>query len=175
MTTPKRYHPALVTLHWLIALLIFGMLLMGFTRLGGAPNDGAKIQTLSLHMPLGITILALMVLRIFVRLFTKKPAPATAGNPILDKIGVAVHYLLYLAALGMGVSGLGISAQAGLAAIVFQKSGALPPDFSVFPPAIGHAFLAFSLSALILLHVGAALYHQFIRKDGLLERMAFGK
>ncbi|MDX9990679.1 MAG: cytochrome b/b6 domain-containing protein [Anaerolineales bacterium] len=175
MMTPKRYHPALVGLHWLIATLIFVMLLMGYTRLGGTPNDEAKIQTLSLHMPIGITIVALTLIRFGVRLATKKPAPATAGHPLLDKIGVATHYLLYLAALGMGLSGMGIAALAGLLPIVFERSGSLPPDFAAFSPAIGHAFLSFVLSGLVLLHIGAALYHQFIRKDNLLARMWFGK
>lgn len=175
MSAPKRYHPILVSLHWLVALLILGMLVIGFTQLGETPNDEAKIQVLSMHMPIGITILALTLARLVVRFTTSKPAPATAGNPILDKIGVAVHYLLYIAALGMGISGLGISSAAGLPAIVFEKAGALPPDFAAFPPAIGHGFFAYVLSALVLLHIGAALYHQFIRKDGLLSRMGYGK
>lgn len=175
MPTPKQYHPALVTLHWLIAALIIIMLVMGFTQLGSTPNDEAKIQILSLHMPIGITILTLTIVRLFVRFFTRKPAPATAGNPLLDKVGVAVHVLLYIAALGMGISGLGISALAGLPAIVFERSGNLPADFAAFPPAIGHGFLSFVLSGLVLMHIGAALYHQFIRKDNLLARMWFGK
>lgn len=174
MSTQKRYHPALVGLHWLVAALILVMLLVGYTRLGATPNDEAKIQILSLHMPIGITIVALTVIRFVVRLATKKPAPATAGHPLLDKIGGITHYMLYLAALGMGISGMGISALAGLPAIVFERSGSLPADFAAFPPAIGHGFLGFVLSGLIVLHVGAALYHQFIRKDGLLSRMWFG-
>jgi cytochrome b561 len=150
-------------------------LLLGFTQLGATPNDDAKIQTLSLHMPVGISLLVLMVVRLFVRFFTPKPEPATAGNPILDKIGVVVHYLFYLVVIGMGVSGMGTSIQAGLTAIVFERSGALPPDFAVFPPAIGHGFLSYVLTGLVFLHVGAALFHQFIRKDNLLARMWFGK
>jgi cytochrome b561 len=175
MSTPKRYHPALVALHWLIAALIFVMLLMGYTQLGSTPNDDAKIQTLSLHMPIGITLFALTIIRLFVRIFTKKPEPATAGNPLLDKIGVAVHYLLYIVVLGMGLSGMGTSTLAGLPAIVFERTGSLPPDFAVFPPAIGHGFLSYVLSGLVALHIGAALYHQFIRQDNLLARMWFGK
>jgi cytochrome b561 len=175
MSAPKRYNPALVGLHWLVAALIFIMLVMGYTRLGGTPNDAAKIQTLGLHMPIGITIVVLTVIRFAVRLSTKKPAPATAGHPLLDKLGVATHYLLYLAALSMGLSGMGISALAGLPAIVFERSGSLPADFAAFGPAIAHGFLSFVLSGLVLMHIGAALYHQFIRKDNLLARMWFGK
>ena len=175
MPTPTRYNPVLVALHWLLAAMVIIMLMVGLTQLGETPNDDAKIQVLSMHMPIGITILALMLVRLFVRFFTKKPSPASVGNPLLDKVGVGVHYLLYLAVFGMAVSGLGISAQAGLPTIVFEGSGSLPPDFSVFPPADGHGFLAYTLSGLVLLHVGAALYHQFVRRDNLLARMWFGK
>jgi cytochrome b561 len=175
MSTPKRYHPALVALHWLIAALIVIMLLMGYTQLGSTPNDDAKIQTLSLHMPIGITLFGLTIVRLFVRIFTKKPEPATAGHPLLDKIAVAVHYLLYIVVLGMGISGMGTAALAGLFEIVFGRSGSLPADFAAFPPAIGHGFFSYVLSGLVALHIGAALYHQFIRKDNLLARMWFGK
>jgi cytochrome b561 len=175
MSTPKRYHPLLVTLHWLIAALVIFNLLLGFTQLGATPNDDAKIQALSLHMPIGISLLVLMIVRLFVRFFTPKPEPATAGNPILDKIGVVVHYLLYIVVLAMGLTGMGTSALAGLTAIVFERTGTLPPDFAVFPPAIGHGFFSYVLSGLVALHVGAALFHQFIRRDNLLSRMWFGK
>ncbi len=173
--SPKRYHPALVALHWLIALLITLMLLVGYSQLGDTPNDDAKTQILRLHMPIGIAIFLLTIARLFTRIFSKKPAAATTGNAMLDKIGVATHYLLYLLALGMGISGMGISALAGLPEIVFGGAGSLPADFAVFPPAIGHSFLAYLLSGLLALHIGAALYHQFIRKDNLLARMWFGK
>jgi cytochrome b561 len=175
LNTPQRYHPALVGLHWLIAGLIIAMLLIGFTQLSDTPNDEAKVQLLRLHMPIGITILALTILRLLVRIFSKKPAPATTGNPLLDKVGVATHYLLYLLALGMGISGIGISSLAGLPEIVFEGNGNLPADFSAFPPALGHSLFALLLAGLVLLHIGAALYHQFLRKDNLLARMWFGK
>jgi cytochrome b561 len=171
----ERYHPVLVALHWLTALLIIAMLVIGFSQLGDTPNDEAKVQVLSMHMPIGIGLLLLTIIRFFVRLFTPKPAPASAGHLLLDKIGVATHYLLYVAVIGMGLTGMGTSALAGLPDIVFQGNGSLPADFSVFPPALGHGFFAILLSLLLILHIGAALYHQFVRKDGLFKRMGFGK
>jgi cytochrome b561 len=51
----------------------------------------------------------------------------------------------------------------------------LPEDFWVYAPRAGHGITATVLILLIALHVGAALYHQFIRKDNLLARMWFGK
>jgi cytochrome b561 len=175
MTTPKRYHPALVAIHWISAVLIILSLLVGTFVLKWMPNDAAKIPSLAIHMTTGLIILVLTVARVVVRLLTKKPAPATAGNKILDTIGVLTHYLLYLGALGMGISGLGLSMSAGLAQSVFAKIGSLPPDFYVYPMRYGHGFTANAMLALVLLHIGAALYHQVIRKDNLMTRMSFKK
>lgn len=176
MNPPKRYHPVLVALHWVVALLIFFMLAGGKLVLLMMPNTAEKIMPLTGHVSIGIALLFLLVVRFLVRIFTKKPAPADAGHPILNTIGVITHYLLYLAAFGMILSGMGISMSANLLPILFGNSGqALPPDFWVYPPRIGHGITATVLILLVALHIGAALYHQFIRKDGLMGRMWFGK
>jgi len=76
----------------------------------------------------------------------------------------------------MAVSGVSLSMQTGLASIVFFGSGAsLPADFLDFAARMLHGFIAPALLLLILLHVGAAFYHQFALKDNLLSRMWFGK
>jgi cytochrome b561 len=173
--TPKRYHPLLVGLHWLSALLIIFNLLAGTLALKAMPNDAAKRMPLASHMTFGIAILVLTVVRVVVRVSTPKPAPATTGNAILDKIGVATHYLLYLGALGMGISGVGLATQSGLFSSVYGNTGSIPPDFYAFPVRFGHGFTSILLILLVLLHIGAALYHQFIRRDGLFSRMSFGK
>jgi cytochrome b561 len=175
MSTPKRYNPWLVTIHWLTALLFILNLLAGTFVLKWLPNEAAKITPLASHMTIGILILVLTLVRIFVRLTTPAPAHATTGNALLDKIGILTHYLLYLGALGLGISGLGIASQAGLFQSVFGAAGQLPEDFYVFPARYGHGYLANALILLVLLHIGAALFHQFVRKDGLLSRMGYGK
>ncbi len=176
METPKRYHPVLVALHWIMAVLIIFLLLIGNLYMVWLPNDAAKLMPLQMHMLTGITVGVLLVVRFIVRMVTKKPAPATAGHPALDLIGRLTHWGLYLFSLGMVISGMGISATANLPAIVFQGQG-FPPgfDFYDFPPRIGHEFVSYGLFVLVALHIGAALYHQFIRKDNLLSRMWFGK
>lgn len=175
MTPPKRYHPVLVVLHWLSALLIILTLLAALGGLGDMPNTPEKAPMLATHMTMGLTILALTIVRLVTRFTSKKPAPATAGHPIIDKIGAATHWLLYLGALGMGLSGLGIASQSGILPLLGGGEVTLPADFMAYPPRLGHGLVARLLLALIALHIGAALYHQFIRKDGLLGRMWFGK
>jgi cytochrome b561 len=174
---PSRYHPGLVALHWLVAILVLFSLGMGMLVLEEIPNSSPdKIDALRGHMIAGIVILLLMLIRLALRLKTKRPAPATTGNAVLDRLALITHWGFYLLVLLMAASGIATSVQAGLPAIVFGGSGApLPESFSIYVPRMVHGATAGVLLGLVILHAGAALYHQFVRRDNLLSRMWFGK
>ncbi len=171
-----RYHPLLVALHWLIALLIIVALVFGNFRLAEMPNDDPeKLFALRAHMSIGIIVLFLMLFRLATRALSAKPPHASTGNALEDKLGVATHWLFYLLVFAMAGSGLTTAVMAGLPDIVFGGSGApLPEDFSIYPPRVAHGIIATLIGLLLLLHIAAALYHQFVRKDGLFRRMWFG-
>jgi len=172
---PTRYHPIHVALHWLVAIFVIGAFAIGMIYLDSTPNSAPeKVTYLRYHSIWGTTLAVLMVVRLITRFVFKRPAPADAGHPALNTTAKVVHFLLYLGVFGMLLSGAGISAQAGLAN-VFAGQGSLPEDFFIFPPRSGHGLTFSILFLLILIHIGAALYHQFIRKDNLLSRMWFGK
>ncbi|MBN8654983.1 MAG: cytochrome b [Anaerolineae bacterium] len=174
-TTPTRYSPLMVTLHWLTFLLILAEFILGETT-SRIPNDTvAKLTPLAIHMLLGITILLVIITRFVVRMRTPQPAYVSTGSAFLDGLGKCVHYALYLFVFLMALSGLTLSAQAGLPQIVFGGVGSLPSDFYIFPPRLVHEFIAPVLFLLFLLHVGAAFYHQWFLKDKLFSRMWFGK
>jgi cytochrome b561 len=171
-----RYHPLLVALHWLIAVLIIIALVFGSLRLSEMQNDDPeKLFALRAHMSIGIAVLFLMLVRLAMRIFSEKPPHATVGHPLADRLGVVTHWLFYLFVFAMAGSGIATASMAGLPSIVFGGSGApLPEDFSVYPPRIAHGIIATLIGLLLLLHVLAALYHQFVRKDALFRRMWFG-
>lgn len=169
-STPTRYHPLLVTFHWLIALLVFSALAAGFF-VKGLPNEPAKLAPLGIHMMLGQAILFLMIARLIIRFVTKRPAPADTGNKMLNMAAGLVHALLYVGVIAMAVAGMGTVAQAGLN----QPGASLPEDFFAFPARYGHGYTAIVLLVLIAVHVGAWAYHQFFKKDNLFARMWFGK
>ncbi len=173
----KKYHPALVILHWLLVPLLLLALVMGDEVLSKIPNDSIeKIGALKSHMIMGLSILGLMILRLITRVVTKKPPHADIGNDILNKLGTLAHYVLYLLVFIMAASGIATSIQAGLPDIVFGGSGAaLPETFTIYLPRIAHGIIGKVLFITIVLHAVAALYHQFIVKDGLMGRMWFGQ
>ncbi len=173
---PNRYHGALVALHWLLALLLIVALAMGTFALKSVPNSSPdKISALQGHMVAGGLILLLTLVRLAVRLKTTHPAPASTGNPMLDRLAPLTHWGLYGLVLLMAGSGVAMSVLAGLPGIVFGGVGSLPVDFDALPPRAVHGIVAKLLMLAIALHITAALYHQFVRRDGLLSRMGFGR
>jgi len=173
MTTkhaPPRYHSALVTLHWLIALLILTEALIGlgfhFHRIW------APLQTeIQIHMILGIAILAAALVRIVVRLVTPKPLAAFTGNRFLDLVGKATHVLLYLFVVALTGSAV---LSAYKAKILRNAIGQLGLHYGNFDLRL-HLLLFLGLAVLVGLHVAAAFYHQLVRRDGLFARMGYGK
>jgi len=174
-SAPKRYHPVHVAIHWLMALLVFMMLGIGkFIMPGISPEDPQKVMLLQSHTYFGGAIAILLVVRLVLRFTAKRPAPADAGNAFLNFVGKAVHFLLYLFLIGMALSGLGLFQLADLPS-VFSAAKPYPSNFFDYLPRIGHGLTSWVLLALVALHIGAAIYHQFLKRDNLLSRMWFGK
>lgn len=172
----SRYHPLLVTLHWLLAVLIIAALTLGALVMVKVPNtDPMKIETLRHHMTGGFLILVLMLVRLLVRARTSNPTAAPTGHWALDRLAWLSHRLFYGAVLGMAGSGLVMALQTGLLSIALTGEGGLPADFWEFPIRTVHYLLSRLLMGLIALHVAGALYHTLILKDGLLRRMIFGR
>lgn len=176
MADVSRYHPVLVALHWLLAVLIIAALALGALVMAKLPNsDPMKLEALRSHMFGGGLILTLMLVRLFVRTRTAHPQAATAGHSLLDKVAWASHRMFYVLIIAMVASGATVALQAGLFETVYGGRGTLPPDLWVYPIRSVHYLISRLLMGLIALHIAGALYHTFILKDGLLRRMAFGR
>jgi cytochrome b561 len=158
----------------LVALTIFGLLCLGFFVLADMPNaDPKKLDILVWHMAGGMFVLVLMILRLLIRIWSARPATATTGSPLLDRLASLAHVGLYVIVFLMIASGWWTG---WLISGVFQPNGEpLPSTFAVFPTFRVHAALALLLAILITVHIAAALYHQFVLKDGLFRRVWFGE
>jgi cytochrome b561 len=170
----SRYQPVLVVLHWLVALVIIGLLCLGFFVLANMPNsDPNKLDILVWHMSGGMFVLVLMILRLIIRRWSARPATAVTGSPLLDRMASLAHSGFYVIVFLMIATGW---TTGWFISDVFQPNGgSLPDSFTVFPSFRAHAALATLLAIMIVVHVVAALYHQFVLKDGLFRRMWFGK
>ena len=174
----KRYHPALVSLHWLVAILIFATVLFaGEEGEGGRALSVEGFPPIGIHMILGISTLVLLTIRLVVRWMTKHPDWASTGTPFLDLVGKLTHFGLYFFTFSITITGIVMASQRGLLARVLGIGTAAARGFSRRGFSIGafHGLSWALLFLLILLHVGAAFYHQIFKKDNLLGRMWYGK
>jgi cytochrome b561 len=175
--TMTRYHPVLVALHWLMALMILVALAAGRLVLANMPPDSPdKVTGLGGHMIFGMAIGVLLVLRLVTRSRSSHPPHAETGNAALDRIGRWTHWGFYALIGGMVLTGLATALGGGLFPIVYGGAAeTLPPELANMPTRVAHGLIATALVVLIALHVAAAFYHQVVLKDGLLRRMWFGK
>jgi cytochrome b561 len=173
-TAPKRYHPVHVTLHWLVALLTFVLLFGGLFVFPRVPN-AEEAPLLGFHKMAGIFLGLFMIARLITRYVFKRPAPADAGHPVLNVIGKIVHFLLYVGVFTMMFTGDSLDEAYGLEGILKGNGETIPENLFIYPERLLHGNIGYVMIALIVLHTGAALYHQFIRKDNLIGRMWFGK
>lgn len=174
MTQNTQYSPFAKLLHWLIALMMPGILILGF-YMQDLPFSPGKLQLYSWHKWLGITVLLLALVRIAYRLgHTPPPLPAHMGK--LARLAAhGGHMALYGLMLAIPLSGWLMSSAKGVQTVWF---GILPlPDLLARDRALGdtlaqvHMLLNFAFIAMLLAHTLAALKHHFIDKDGLLARM----
>lgn len=178
----KRYTLPAMLLHWVLALALLGMLAVG-TYMVDLPFSPTRLKLYNWHKWAGVTILALSVCRLVWRLM--HPAPALpqatlAAMPAWQRMAHhGTHVALYALFFVVPLVGWAYSSAAGFPVVLF---GVWPlPDFVSADKALAdlikpwHQITALTMAALVLMHVGAALKHQFINRDGLLQRMWPGR
>lgn len=169
------YTGGAIALHWIIATLIVGGFALGWvmTRMPGITPD--KLRFYSWHKWIGVTVLALAMLRVLWRItHPAPPLPASMGH--WQRLAAhAVHLALYALMIAIPVSGYLYSSAANFR-VIYLGIIPLPPLISPDPvlkvwfKSI-HIALDYGLLALVAGHVAAALKHHWLDGDGLLSRM----
>lgn len=176
--TTQRYGTVAMSLHWLIAAAIIGMLIVGKYMHGLPDSNADKFTLYQLHKSFGITILALTVVRIAWRLMHPAP-PLPASMPVWERWAAHLsHFALYGFMLGLPLTGwLRVSADSlqiptlwfGLFEVPHLPVGI---DNDVAHVAHDtHELLGNALILLLIVHVAAALKHHFWDRDSVLKRM----
>lgn len=175
--TIARYATPMIVLHWLLALLILATLGVGIFVLEDMPNDApAKLGVLKFHMIGGAVIGLLTAIRVLLRVTVRRPPAVTTGVALMDLVAALVHWGLYVLVLAMVASGIATAVQADLPTLLSSvPTGRLPTSFTQYPARMAHSAIAAILLLTIALHLLAAVYHQWIRRDGLLSRMWFSR
>lgn len=182
----NRYHYgwSVILLHWLLFLLIAGMMIGG--KVSAMLEGEDKIPLIiSIHKQLGIAVLVLMVLRFVWRMANTSVTPLTEDTA-MQLAATINHWLLYLVVMGQAVIGIAMSQAAGRSVdflglempLLGGAEGALVGMHAAFESDVTlrlwHTYGGYVLLGLIVLHILAALMHHFIHKDDTLRRMWFG-
>lgn len=176
--TVSRYNSVAIFLHWTIALLILGMIVLGLTM----EDFPIKYRFLAfnLHKSIGLTILMLSLFRLYWRLTHRPPALPEKMKAWERFAAHASHWAFYFLIIAMPLTGwITVSADAKFPTVFFTLFEV--PQFPL-PAAYDthavheqfeslHYWLAMGTLALLVLHVGAALKHHFLDHDSVLRRM----
>ncbi len=176
-----KYDGVAMTLHWVIAALMIFMIFFGEDLMGEGGEAGEAVAGTflpSLHVSLGATILLLTLLRIVWRLMNPPPDLPASMLPWEVTMTKAVHGLFYLLMIGLPITGMmsyghWLTENPAMSGIAIY--GAIPviqlPNLGL-PSGLLHNVGSKLGMVLVILHVLAALKHQFINRDGLLARMS---
>ncbi|MBV1909588.1 MAG: cytochrome b [Kangiellaceae bacterium] len=173
--TENHYGWISIFIHWIVALTVFGLFGLGYWMVDLGYYDAWYKPAPALHKSIGITLLALMVVRTIWRKNQIKPKPLATHTEIERKSGHAVHIALYFIIFIVMFSGYFISTADGRAIEVFELFevpgfGALIENQEDVAGLI-HQYAAYTLVGIAILHALAALKHHFIDKDNTLKRM----
>lgn len=172
---PHDFHPLLRLLHWLMAVMVLAMMFIG---VGMVSTAGPLYPALlALHRPVGIAILALVLLRLPLRLATGAPPLPEDLAPAQKLVAKASHVLLYASMVGMPLIGWAMLSAGGYPVVVggLVLPPILPHDLQIYAfLRWAHTVIALLFFALVLAHLSAALFHGLIRRDGVLRSMTSG-
>jgi cytochrome b561 len=173
-TRTDHYPGTSKLLHWLVAACVLTTAPVAIA-MGRVPQGPTQDFLYNIHKSLGVLILILMVLRLINRIVVGAPMPDPLIEPWQKAVSSAVHGSIYVLLVALPVVGF----------IANNFYGAPTPFFGLFsvPPLFaknealaeqlfaGHRLAGFLLIILVAMHIGAALFHHFIRGDNVLRRM----
>jgi cytochrome b561 len=162
--------------HWSMAAIIITALLIGLYCAYQEPGTPVRRYLLEWHKSLGMTALVLIVLRIAYRLSTKAPPYLEPMGRLNHAAASGAHLGLYALMLFMPLTGYWFSASGGYSLPffwLFQWPRVLPVDKAAthLPEAL-HLYGAWAIYIVVGLHIAAVLWHQLIKRDSVLSRMA---
>lgn len=173
-TRPQSYTCIAIAFHWLVVLLIVPGFALGL-YMSDLKLSPTKLQLYSYHKWIGITILALAVLRLMWRAAHPVPLMPDTTPKWQQSVATSVHVVLYVLILAIPMSGWLFSSAAGFSV---KYLGLLPlPDLVPKDKFLAeqlkdlHEILAWGLAGLVGLHVLAALKHHIVDRDDVLVRM----
>ena len=175
--TRARWGALSQLLHWLVAALIAVQVALGLVGVA-LPLSMAKLATLARHKSLGMTILALALLRLGWRALNPTPALPDNLKPYEQRLARLTHASLYGLIIALPLTGWLMSSARGFPVSWFnlvQLPNLVGRNVPLYHTLVSlHVALAITLGLVLALHIGAAIKHHFVLRDDTLRRMLPG-
>ncbi|QWP76563.1 cytochrome b [Lysobacter sp. K5869] len=176
--TADRWGAVSQSLHWLIVVMIAGLAVVGLT-MTDMSNGPAKIKIYALHKSIGLTLLALVALRLAWRVYAGAPKPVAGTPHWQERVASLTHWALYVLMFAMPISGWVFNSSAGYPLQYFgwfnlPKIAARSEELAQLSRNL-HEYGFWLLLALVLGHAAAAFYHHLFQNDDTLTRMLPGR
>lgn len=173
--TDDRWGPVSQVLHWLIVLLILGLGVLGLVMVE-LPKSPRYFWVYDLHKSFGLSVLALVALRLAWRFVAGAPRPVAGTPHWQERVASATHWLLYALTFAVPLSGWLYDSVSGLRPLrwfgLFKVPKLADPSQTLKPLVRDwHEWLFWALIALVLVHAAAAFYHHLFQRDATLTRM----
>jgi cytochrome b561 len=169
-----RHSRLAITLHWITAVAVLGMLSVGLW-MTGLPIGLLKLEVYAWHKWIGVAVLVLAAARLLWR--WRYAPPALPGSlPFWERqVAKIAHWSLFALLLAMPISGWLMNSASGIGLYWFgyiPVPDLVPSDPDLFAVLrIVHRILSRLLIAIVILHVAAVIYHDVFRRDGIFRRM----
>jgi cytochrome b561 len=165
------------TLHWVTATLVLFMLPLGFV-IGHDWGGPLQDQLYNLHRSIGALLIPIVLVRLVYR-WTHRPAPLPPDIPAIQRLAAeATHWALYaLLIVQPFVGWIGTSAYRATIIVfgLFELPPIWPEDRAFSDQVLFlHSLIGLAIASVLAAHIGAALHHHFVRRDGILMRMITG-
>ena len=172
VSTQSRYGLVAIFLHWLVAAFV--LLVGGLGLFFEAFPRASRLFYINLHTTIGLVMFGFILLRLLWRLTHPAPAPDKNWSPLVVMASDLTHKVLY--GLLVTVPIIGITAYVSHGRVfnfgLFKLDFGMIPQKSIYEAAEGlHEAFAFALMGLVALHVLGALWHHFIARDGIFDRI----
>ena len=172
--TTRRWGALAQLLHWLVVALVIAQFTLALLA-DDLPAGMKKLTLLSRHKSIGITILLLVCLRLGWRWANPTPTLPSTLKPYERALARTTHLLLYVLLFAIPLTGWTMSSARGFPVSwfgFFQLPDLVPKNKALYEALMStHETLAWTLTGIVALHIGAALKHHFVLKDEVLRRM----
>jgi len=173
--TSDHYGLVAILLHWLMAIVIFGLFGLGLYMVELSYYDPLGNILPFIHISVGMLLVPVLIFGIIWKLIYPRPAPLAGTTSLERTLANLVHHLLTMLIGAILISGYLITTAKGSSVSVFDIISVPATITSIteqeYYAGLTHQYLAYGLIALVVVHAIAALKHHFINKDNTLRRM----